>query len=88
MAAMAQGIGGIVAPLLITPAMSYFTSPAAPFRFAGAGFIVAVMFAIAAFILLVGAGIVALSRTPWPHAPGPVVPPAGVAEREDVRSIR
>lgn len=50
MAAMAQGIGGIVAPLLITPAMSYFTSPAAPFQFAGAGFIVAVMFAIAAFV--------------------------------------
>ena len=49
MAAMAQGIGGIVAPLLITPAMSYFTSPVAPFQFAGAGFIVAVMFALVAF---------------------------------------
>ncbi|MFD4421074.1 Pr6Pr family membrane protein [Agromyces sp. NPDC058484] len=28
--------------------------------------------AIAAFILLVGAGIIALSRTPWPHEPAEV----------------
>ncbi|ODT86392.1 MAG: tetracycline resistance MFS efflux pump [Sphingobium sp. SCN 64-10] len=48
LAAMAQGIGGIVAPLLINPTMAYFTSPAAPFRFAGAGFIVASIFALAA----------------------------------------
>ena len=27
----------------------------------------AIVVAIAAFILLVGAGITALSRTPWPH---------------------
>jgi DHA1 family tetracycline resistance protein-like MFS transporter len=49
MAAMAQGIGGIFAPILINPTMSYFTSPAAPFQFAGAGFIVASLFAMAAF---------------------------------------
>ncbi|BAK65883.1 tetracycline resistance protein [Sphingobium sp. SYK-6] len=48
MAAMAQGMGGIVAPLLINPTMAYFTSPAAPFQCAGAGFIVASVFAVAA----------------------------------------
>jgi len=47
-AAMAQGIGGMVAPLLINPTMAYFTSDAAPFRFAGAGFVVATAFALAA----------------------------------------
>jgi len=53
MAAMAQGIGGVIAPLLISPTMAYFTSPQAPFQFAGAGFIVATLFAVAAFIRLV-----------------------------------
>lgn len=52
-AAMAQGIGGIVAPILINPTMAYFTSDAAPFRFAGAGFIIATAFALAALIRLV-----------------------------------
>ncbi len=51
-AAMAQGIGGMIAPLLINPTMAYFTSPAAPFQFAGAGFIVAMIFAIGALIRL------------------------------------
>ncbi|MBT2187455.1 TCR/Tet family MFS transporter [Sphingobium nicotianae] len=50
MAAMAQGIAGIIAPLLINPTMAYFTSPAAPFQFAGAGFIVAVIFGLAALV--------------------------------------
>jgi DHA1 family tetracycline resistance protein-like MFS transporter len=53
MAAMAQGVGGIGAPLLINPTLSYFTSPAAPFQFAGAGFIVASFFAIGALVRLV-----------------------------------
>lgn len=52
MAAMAQGLGGIVAPLLINPTMAYFTSPAAPFQFAGAGFIVAAIFAAASLTRL------------------------------------
>jgi MFS transporter, DHA1 family, tetracycline resistance protein len=52
-AAMAQGIGGIVAPILINPTMAYFTSPRAPFQFAGAGFLVAAGFALAALIRLV-----------------------------------
>ncbi len=53
MAAMAQGIGGVIAPLLINPTMAYFTSPAAPFQFAGAGFIVASIFAAAALVQLI-----------------------------------
>jgi DHA1 family tetracycline resistance protein-like MFS transporter len=53
MAAMAQGIGGVIAPLLINPTMSYFTSPQAPFQFAGAGFVVASIFALAALGRLV-----------------------------------
>ncbi len=52
-AAMAQGIGGMIAPILINPTMAYFTSDAAPFRFAGAGFIVATLFALAAYARLV-----------------------------------
>lgn len=52
-AAMAQGIGGVVAPLLINPTMAYFTSPQAPVQFAGAGFIVALLFGLAAFARLV-----------------------------------
>lgn len=51
-AAMAQGIGGMVAPILINPTMAYFTSPQAPFRFAGAGFAVAAIFAAMALGLL------------------------------------
>jgi DHA1 family tetracycline resistance protein-like MFS transporter len=63
MAAMAQGIGGVIAPLLINPTMAYFTSPAAPFQFAGAGFIVATFFAIAALVRLV-----TLPRAPATHS--------------------
>lgn len=51
-AAMAQGLGGVIAPILINPTMAYFTSPRAPFQFAGAGFIVATFFAILALIRL------------------------------------
>ncbi|MBO9574951.1 MAG: MFS transporter [Sphingobium sp.] len=51
-AAMAQGVGGMVAPLLINPTMAYFTSPEAPVRFAGAGFVVAAIFALAALVRL------------------------------------
>jgi hypothetical protein len=45
--------------------------------------------AIAAFILLVGAGIIGLSRTPWPHEPDdhvPAAPSARPGEREGVAS--
>ena len=43
--------------------------------------------AIAAFILLVGAGNIALSRTPRPHEPDEPTPPSGAAELEDARPI-
>ena len=49
---MALGIGGIVAPFVLNPAMAYFTSDAAPFRFAGAAFAVAAGFAIVAIVVL------------------------------------
>ena len=49
---MALGIGGIVAPFVLNPAMAYFTSDAAPFRFAGAAFAVAAVFAIVAIVVL------------------------------------
>ena len=51
----------------------------------GYGGVLVYVIAIAAFILLVGAGIIALSRTPWPHEPEePTRPtsPTGAAERE------
>lgn len=51
-AAMAQGLGGVIAPVLINPTMAYFTSHRAPFQFAGAGFIVASFFAMLALIRL------------------------------------
>ena len=38
-----------------------------PAQEAGYGGVAVYVIAIAAFILLVGAGIIALSRTPWPH---------------------
>ena len=40
-----------------------------PAQGAGYGGVAVYVIAIAAFILLVGAGIIALSNTPWPHAP-------------------
>ena len=63
-AAMAQGIGGVVAPLLINPTLAYFTSPQAPFQFAGAGFIVAACFAVAALARLVTLPRTSAMRTP------------------------
>ena len=49
---MALGIGSIVAPFVLNPAMAYFTSPQAPFRFAGAAFAVAAVFAMVAIVVL------------------------------------
>lgn len=50
--AMTMGIGSIVAPLLLTQPMAWFTSSAAPFRFPGAAFIVAALFGVFALLLL------------------------------------
>jgi MFS transporter, DHA1 family, tetracycline resistance protein len=49
---MALGLGSIVAPLVLTTPMAYFTSNAAPLYFPGAPFIVATGFAVAAMLLL------------------------------------
>ena len=55
----AQGIGGsgmalgsVVAPLLYNPALAWFTSPAAPFRWPGAPFVIAVGFGLLTFLIL------------------------------------
>ncbi|MGW9182707.1 Pr6Pr family membrane protein [Agromyces sp. NPDC055661] len=58
-----------------------------PAQEAGYGGVAVYVIAIAAFILLVGAGIIALSRTPWPHEPDEPTPPSGAAELEDARPI-
>ena len=51
-ASMAMGLGAIVAPLLLNPALSYFTSDAAPFRFAGAAFAISTLVTLAAIFVL------------------------------------
>ncbi|HEU0180584.1 MAG TPA: Pr6Pr family membrane protein [Agromyces mariniharenae] len=53
----------------------------------GYGGVLVYVIAIAAFILLVGAGIIALSRTPWPHEPDEPTPPTGAADLEDARPV-
>ncbi len=50
--AMALGLGSIVAPLVLTRPMAWFTGPDAPFYFPGAPFVVAAGFAIMTMILL------------------------------------
>jgi DHA1 family tetracycline resistance protein-like MFS transporter len=47
-----NAIGSIAAPLLLNPALAYFTAPAAPVRFPGAAFIIAAAFAAAALVSL------------------------------------
>jgi len=47
-----NAIGAIAAPLLLNPALSYFTGPTAPFYFPGAAFAIAASFAAAALIAL------------------------------------
>lgn len=50
--AMAMGIGSIVAPIILTQPMAYFTSEAAPFNFPGVAFAIAAVFGIFALVLL------------------------------------
>ena len=52
-AAMAMGSGSIAGPLLLNPALAYFTSSAAPFRFAGAAFIISAGLTVVAIGVLV-----------------------------------
>ncbi|WP_294032657.1 MFS transporter, partial [Sphingopyxis sp.] len=50
--AMAMGLGQLVAPLLLTGTMAYFTAEAAPVHFPGAAFIVAAIFGLLAIAML------------------------------------
>ena len=50
--AMATGLGALVAPLLLTGAMAWFTSDAAPILFPGAAFIVSALFGLLAVAML------------------------------------
>jgi DHA1 family tetracycline resistance protein-like MFS transporter len=47
-----NAVGAIVAPLLLNPALAWFTGPSAPFHFPGAAFVIASAFAFAALISL------------------------------------
>lgn len=49
---MALGVGAIVAPIVLTAPMAYFTEPEAPVHFPGAAFIVAALIALVALVLL------------------------------------
>ncbi|WP_411340255.1 MFS transporter [Sphingopyxis sp. J-6] len=50
--AMAMGLGQLVAPLLLTGTMAYFTADKAPVHFPGAAFIVAALFGWLAILML------------------------------------
>lgn len=47
-----NAIGAIAAPLLLNPALAWFTGPDAPVYFPGAAFVIAAAFALAAFLCL------------------------------------
>ena len=49
---MAMGLGQLVAPLLLTGTMAYFTADMAPVHFPGAAFIVAAVFGLLAIAML------------------------------------
>ena len=51
-AAMAMGIGSLVAPLVLTGTLARFTAEDAPLRFPGAAFVVAALFGIAALVMI------------------------------------
>jgi MFS transporter, DHA1 family, tetracycline resistance protein len=51
-AAMALGVGSIVAPLLLTRVMAEFTGARAAVQFPGAAFVVAALFGVAALVML------------------------------------
>ena len=51
-ASMAMGVGTLVAPLLLTGVMAYFTRPAAPVHLPGAAFLVSAAFALVCVVLV------------------------------------
>ena len=50
--AMTLGLGSLVAPLVLTRPMAWFTGPAAPVHFPGIAFLIAAAFGLAALVLL------------------------------------
>jgi len=58
-AAMAMGLGNLVAPLVLTGTLAHFTGPSAPFAFSGAAFLVAAAFSLSALVVLRSGGRVA-----------------------------
>ena len=50
--AMTMGLGSIIAPLVLTRPMAYFTGSSAPVHFAGAAFAIAAVFGMVALVLL------------------------------------
>ena len=49
---MAMGLGQLVAPILLTGSMAWFTADTAPVHFPGAAFIVAAIFGLLAILML------------------------------------
>ena len=52
LAAMVMGLGSVLGPLVLVAPMAWFTSPRAPVHFPGAPFLIAVVFAASAFVVL------------------------------------
>ena len=52
LAAMVMGLGSVLGPLVLVAPMAWFTSPAAPVHFPGAPFLIAALFAAAAWAVL------------------------------------
>ena len=52
LAAMVMGLGSVLGPLVLVAPMAWFTSPAAPVHFPGAPFLIAALFAAAAWTVL------------------------------------
>ena len=52
LAAMVMGLGSVLGPLVLVAPMAWFTAPAAPVHFPGVPFLIAAIFAAAAFAVL------------------------------------
>jgi hypothetical protein len=78
----------VVYTLIRGPVVGWYPYPFLnPAQEAGYGGVAVYVIAIASFILLVGAGIVALSRMPWPHEIAPL-PDRGPDRARDDRGER
>lgn len=73
----------VVYTLIRGPIVGWYPYPFLnPAQEAGYGGVAVYVIAIASFILLVGAGILALSRTPWPHEIAPLPARGGGRDRD------